>query len=85
MAVTQAQIDALSTALHQGTLQVRHGETTIIYRSFAEIKATLDMMKAELAGRKQRPSTAKNWPWLNRDLWTKARSWICQLVMKNPT
>ena len=54
MAVTQYQIDALEAALYAGTLQVRHGETTVVYRSFAEIKATLDMMKAELAGRKRR-------------------------------
>ncbi|MEE9589356.1 MAG: hypothetical protein V3V97_15185 [Hyphomicrobiaceae bacterium] len=60
MAVTQAQIDALSTALHQGTLQVRHGETTIIYRSFAEIKATLDMMKAELLGHAQMEALLKS-------------------------
>lgn len=54
MAVTQQQIDALEAALYQGTLQVRHGETTVVYRSFAEIKSTLDLMKAQLSGTKQR-------------------------------
>ena len=54
MAVTQAQIDALEKALYTGTLQVRHGDTTIVYRSAAEIRATLSQMKAELAGRNRR-------------------------------
>lgn len=54
MAVTQAQIDALKAARNSGTLTVRHGETTVTYRSLAELNSIIRDMEAELNGRNRR-------------------------------
>jgi hypothetical protein len=51
MAWTQAQIDALKTAIAMGQRSVRHGETSVEYRSIEEMKAILAMMQAEVAPR----------------------------------
>jgi hypothetical protein len=40
MAFTQAQLDALETAIASGTLEVRYGDKTVRYQS------TSDMIKA---------------------------------------
>ena len=55
---TQAQLDAIEAAYFSGNLTVRHGETSITYRTRAEMKAIINEMKAALAGR-QRRSVAK--------------------------
>ena len=54
MASTQAELDALKAARNSGALRVRHGETEVLYRSLAEIDATIAKIEAELNGRKRR-------------------------------
>jgi hypothetical protein len=49
MAWTQAQIDALKTAM--GQRSVRHGETSVEYRSIEEMKQVLAMMQADVTTR----------------------------------
>lgn len=48
MAFTQSQLDALETAIAQGTLRVRFADREVIYRSLDEMKQIRDMMKREL-------------------------------------
>jgi hypothetical protein len=50
MAWTQSDIDALKAALKTNTLSVRHGETSITYRSQGEMLKLLDIMEAEVNG-----------------------------------
>ena len=50
MAWTQADIDAVRAALRANTLNVRHGETSITYRSQSELLKLLDIMEAEVNG-----------------------------------
>ena len=47
---TQAEIDALYNALRTGALIVKHGDTSVTYRSRAEIKATIAEMEREVNG-----------------------------------
>jgi 5-keto 4-deoxyuronate isomerase len=49
MAFTQAQIDALDTAIASGTLRVRHGDKDITYRSVDEMMAARSAMVRALA------------------------------------
>jgi 5-enolpyruvylshikimate-3-phosphate synthase len=58
MAFTQSQIDALKAAIAQGALTVRHGDTSITYRSMAEMREALSMMEAEVNGRRPRRTLA---------------------------
>lgn len=48
MATTQAEIDALDTAIKSGVQRFRHNERDTWYRSLAEMKQALADMKAEL-------------------------------------
>jgi hypothetical protein len=49
MAVTQADIDALNTAIAQGERQVMIGAKQITYRSIAELIAARNDLRNELA------------------------------------
>jgi hypothetical protein len=51
MAWTQAQIDALKTAIAMGQRSVRHGETSVEYRSIEEMQQVLAMMQADVTTR----------------------------------
>lgn len=50
MAFTQSQIDALETALAQGTLEVQYADKKIKYRDLDEMERILNKMKSEVAG-----------------------------------
>ena len=50
MAWTQNDIDALKTAIATGQLLVRSGDRSIQYRSLAEMRETLRLMEADVAG-----------------------------------
>ncbi len=51
MAYTQAQVDALRNAIATGTLRVQNANgESILYRSLAEMRQTLGMMEADVAG-----------------------------------
>lgn len=45
---TQAQIDALVTAIASGTRRVKLGEKEMEYRSIADMRAALEMMQANV-------------------------------------
>lgn len=47
---TQAEINALETALNSGALRVRFADRDITYRSTEEIASRLRVMKAQLSG-----------------------------------
>ncbi len=49
MAFTQAQLDALDTALAQGALSVEYGGKRVTYRSLEEMLALREQMQRELA------------------------------------
>lgn len=48
MAYTQEQLDAVDAAITNGTLVVRHGETSVQYRSIAELLAVRRLILQEL-------------------------------------
>ncbi len=48
MAYTQAQLDALESAIAKGVTSVRYGERMITYRSLEEMNRLRDNMRAEL-------------------------------------
>jgi hypothetical protein len=48
MAWTQAQFDALDTAISMGALTVRYADRTVTYRSLEEMLKIRDMMADEL-------------------------------------
>lgn len=48
MAWTQAEIDALKTAIGLGVTQVSYQGRTTTYRSLAEMRATLKMMEGDV-------------------------------------
>lgn len=50
MAWTQTDIDALKAAIASGQLIVRSADRMINYRSLAEMRQTLALMEAEVAG-----------------------------------
>lgn len=50
MSWTQADIDALKTAIAKGASQVRIGDEQVVFRSLAEMKQTLALMQGEVAG-----------------------------------
>jgi len=47
---TQADIDTIEAAYYRGVLSVGHGDKRVVYRSRAEMKATIEDMKRQLAG-----------------------------------
>lgn len=50
MAYTQDDIDALEGAIAKGALEVQRGDERVKYRSLAEMRSTLDIMKAAVSG-----------------------------------
>jgi hypothetical protein len=51
MAWTQTDVDALKDAIASGTKDVQYSDgSRIVYRSLAEMRETLSMMEAEVAG-----------------------------------
>lgn len=50
MAWTQTDIDALKAAMARGVKMVRQGSEIVEYASMSEMRATLAMMEAEVAG-----------------------------------
>lgn len=49
MAFQQSDIDALMAAIAAGTRDVAYGNNRVSYRSLAEMREILDMMKSEVA------------------------------------
>ena len=60
MAFTQAQINALHTAIAQGVLTVQFADRTITYRSLREMRDTLAMMESDVATA-ARPRAYRAW------------------------
>lgn len=50
MSYTQAEIDALKTAIAKGVRSVQKGDEVVTYRSIAEMERVLRMMEAEVSG-----------------------------------
>lgn len=50
MAYTQAQVDALKTAIAQGARSVSHDGKTVTFHSLAEMLALAERMERELQG-----------------------------------
>jgi hypothetical protein len=48
MAWTQAEIDALKSAIAQGVLSVKYADREVTYRSLREMRDTLALMQAEV-------------------------------------
>ncbi len=48
MAHTQAQLQALETALAKGEKRVTFGDKTVEYRTVDELKAAIDLVKRDL-------------------------------------
>ena len=57
MAWTQSDIDAVKAAMKAGQLSVRHGETSITFRSLSEMTKLLDLMEAEVNPQSRRTRT----------------------------
>jgi hypothetical protein len=50
MAWTTAQLDALETAISNGSLSVEYGDKKVVYRSLDEMLKLREIMKRELYG-----------------------------------
>ena len=48
MAFTQAQLDALETAIASGTLEVRYGDKTVRYQSTSDMIKARDLIRDQL-------------------------------------
>lgn len=48
MAFTQAQLDALETAIASGTLEVRYGNKTVRYQSTSDMIKARDLIRDQL-------------------------------------
>ncbi len=55
MAYTQDQVDRLQAAIAEGAVRVRYADREVTYRDLEEMRQTLGMMKADLAGAAGRP------------------------------
>jgi hypothetical protein len=51
MAYTQDQINTLKTAIANGQLRVRHGDTEVLYRSLDEMMRLLSLMQSDVTTR----------------------------------
>lgn len=52
MSFTQADIDALESAIGKGASSVKVGDEEVRFRSLSEMRQTLAMMKADVTGSK---------------------------------
>lgn len=57
MAITQSdlqeKLDAIECALYEGVLEVQYSDKKVRYRSFDEMKKTIDLIKSQLGKSKK--------------------------------
>lgn len=70
MATTQAEYDATLQARNTGSLIVRHGETSVTYRSLDEMERILAAMRQELGIEAPERTTPRV-----RYIWQKSRGY----------
>lgn len=61
MATTQADIDALRTAINSGVRKVKFADRETEYRDLAEMRTILVSMEREVAGTKRTAYTSKGY------------------------